>query len=91
LQTFAGHGNSINDITLVPGQASLFLTASKDEAIRCKSIFVSVLVQSSMFYLLCEGMYIHVHAYSHDHTHQTGERKTPMMTYIVQAVSCGGV
>ncbi|KAF5834487.1 transcriptional repressor EED/ESC/FIE [Dunaliella salina] len=34
VHTFAGHGNSINDIALLPGQPSLFLTASKDEAIR---------------------------------------------------------
>mmetsp|Transcript_6106 Transcript_6106/g.13268 ORF Transcript_6106/g.13268 Transcript_6106/m.13268 type:complete len:385 (+) Transcript_6106:260-1414(+) len=34
LHSFSGHGNSINDIAVLPQRPSLFLTASKDESIR---------------------------------------------------------
>jgi len=66
-QTFAGHGDSINDIALVADQPALFLTASKDEAIRrvqggevllpspglCACIS-SLLTQPFLFFFLCE-------------------------------------
>lgn len=34
LQSFTGHGSSINDIAVLPQQPTLFLTASKDESLR---------------------------------------------------------
>ncbi|GAX80271.1 hypothetical protein CEUSTIGMA_g7709.t1 [Chlamydomonas eustigma] len=38
VHTFMGHGNSINDISVLPQNLDLFLTASKDESVRLWNI-----------------------------------------------------